>query len=182
MRISNRVRAGLAAAWLLTAAVSAGCTTTVDGVASCPGCGSGTEPDFPTTRPTAPPTSSPPSTGTEAPPGAETLVPNANGYVYLETKSGKTRCQLSADTVGCESEFSDSPVIDGERATGVEVSADGSNRWVVGNLGAMPTTRIDYATYTAVGWTIVASTDGTRFTNQGTGRGMSVSTEGVDFF
>lgn len=185
MRISNGVRAGLAAAWLVTAAVAAGCTSTVDGVASCPGCGSGTEPDFPTTRPTTTPptaTSMVPTTPARPPSGAEVLAPNANGYVYIETKSGLTRCQISADTVGCESEFSDSPVIDGERATGVEVSSSGSNRWVVGNLGAMPTTAIGYATYTAVGWIIEADNSGTRFTNSGSGHGMFVSTGGVDFF
>ena len=176
MRVSNGVGAGLAAAWLVAAA--AGCSTTVDGVAICPGCGIGTEPDFPTTRPTTPesPTPSP------APPGAETLEPSATGYVYIETRSGKTRCQLSADVVGCESEFTDSPVIGGEQATGVEVSSDGSHRWVVGNLGAMPTTTIDYSTYSAVGWTIEADSSGTRFTNAATGHGMFVSTESVDFF
>lgn len=180
MRISNAVRAGLAAAWLVAATAAAGCSTTVDGVAICPGCGTGTEPDFPTTRPTTP--ESPTPTPTLPPPGAETLEPSSTGYVYIETRSGKTRCQLSADTVGCESEFTDSPVIGGEQATGVEVSSDGSHRWVVGNLGAMPTTTIDYSTYTAVGWIIDADSSGTRFTNAETGHGMFVSTESVDFF
>lgn len=190
MRISHGggrgLRVGLAAACLMTALVS-GCGSTVDGVATCPGCGNGTEPEFPTTRPTSstptpPPTeSSPPSTPTPAA-GGQTLEPNANGYVYIETTSGKTRCQISADTVGCESQFTDSPIVDGEHATGVEVSASGSNRWVLGNLGAMPTTTIDYDTYHAVGWTIVADETGTNFTNDDTGHGMFVSTERVDFF
>lgn len=173
--------------WLATAVLT-GCSSTVDGVASCPGCGSATEPEFPTARPTTEAPSTPPTTESSAPEttqpsgGGQTLEPNSNGYVYIETKSGKTRCQISADTVGCESEFSDSPIVDGEHATGVEVSAAGSNRWVLGNLGAMPTTTIDYATYQAVGWTIEASTDGTRFTNDDTGHGMFVSTGQVDFF
>ncbi len=184
MRISPGVRAGIAAGCLLTALLAAGCSTTVDGAATCPGCGIGTEPDFPTARPTTEPPSTPsvPSTGTQPPAGVQTLAPNANGYVYIETRSGKTRCQISADTVGCESEFTDSPLIDGERANGVEVSAGGSSRWVLGNLGAMPTTTIDYATYYAVGWTIKADTNGTQFTNADTGHGMFVSTEGVGFF
>ena len=192
MRIS-RVKAGIAAALLTTAAVTAGCGSTVDGVATCPGCGSGTEPDFPTSRPSRPPTSEPPTTTTattqvptpstaERPSGAETLAPNGAGYVYIETKSGKTRCQISADNVGCESDFSDAPVVDGQPATGVEVSAGGSNRWVLGNLGAMPTTAIDYATYSAVGWTIVSDSTGTTFTNDASGHGMFISTERVDFF
>ena len=189
MRIS-RVKAGIAAALLATAALTAGCGSTVDGVATCPGCGSGTEPDFPTTRPSRPPTSEPPTTTSiapapatpERPSGAQTLPPNAAGYVYIETKSGKTRCQISADTVGCESDFSDAPAVEGQPATGVEVSASGSNRWVLGNLGAMPTTAIDYATYSAVGWTIVSDSTGTTFTNDASGHGMFVSTGRVDFF
>ena len=56
-----------------------------------------TEPSFPTSRP-AKPTAAPPKTLTPAPsrtpsaPGAEVLTPE-NGYVFIETKSGKTRCQ-----------------------------------------------------------------------------------------
>jgi hypothetical protein len=171
----------MTAAWLLAAVASAaGCSSTVDGAATCPGCGTGTEPDFPTTRPSAP---SPMPTPVPVPPsGSEALVPNEAGYVYIETKSGKTRCQISADTVGCESDFTDPPTVDGEQATGVEVSASGSNRWVVGNLGAMPTTTIDYASYDAVGWTIDADSNGTRFTNADTGHGMFISTEAVEFF
>jgi len=118
-----------------------------------------------------------------APPSGDgTLSPNSAGYVYIETKSGRTRCQISADNVGCESDFTDAPTVDGEQATGVEVSASGSNRWVVGNLGAMPTTTIDYASYEAVGWTIEADSNGTRFTNNDTGHGMFISTEAVEFF
>jgi len=182
------LRVGLAAVCLLTA-LMAGCSTTTDGVAICPGCGTDAEPAFPTTRPSTtapstPPTSasSVPTTTTQRPTGGTVLAPNANGYVYIETRSGLTRCQISADTVGCESEFTDSPTIDGQPANGVEISAGGSNRWVLGNLGAMPTTAIDYDTYQAVGWTIVADSTGTTFTNDGTGHGMFISTERVEFF
>jgi hypothetical protein len=186
VRISHGGRLALAAACLATA-VLAGCGSTVDGVATCPGCGTNAEPEFPTPRPTttAPTTTtteSPTPSDTRQPSGGETLEPNANGYVYIETKSGKTRCQISSDTVGCESEFSDAPIVDGEHANGVEVSSSGNNRWVLGNLGAMPTTTIDYATYQAVGWTIVADSSGTRFTNDTTSHGMFVSTDGVQFF
>lgn len=182
MRTSPRLATGILALWVMVAGVAAaGCSSTVDGVATCPGCGSAVEPEFPTTRPT---TTSPvtPSPTTGAPSGGQTLSPNASGYVYIETKSGLTRCQISADTVGCESQFSDAPTLGGEQANGVEVSAGGSNRWVVGNLGAMPTVTIGYGTYQAVGWTIEAGSDGTRFTNETTGHGMFVSTGGVDFF
>lgn len=110
------------------------------------------------------------------------MPPSAEGYVYIETKSGLTRCQITADSVGCESQFSNSPVIDGTSANGVEVTPDGTMRWILGNLGAIPTTTIDYAVYHAVGWTIDANTSGTRFTNDSTGHGMSVSTEGASAF
>ncbi|MCW1959510.1 MAG: hypothetical protein KIH64_013410 [Mycobacterium sp.] len=176
----------MAAACLVTA-VLAGCSSTIDGAATCPGCGNGSEPDFSTPRPTttSPPTtesSAPETTNPERPAGGQTLEPNANGYVYIETRSGKTRCQISADNVGCESEFTESPIVDGTHANGVEVSASGANRWVLGNLGAMPTTTIGYDTYHAVGWTITADGSGTTFTNDGSGHGMFVSTERVDFF
>lgn len=124
----------------------------------------------------------PPMPPATRPPDGQTLPANAAGFVYIETRSGKTRCQISVGNVGCESAFTNSPVIGGERATGVEVSASGSNRWVVGNLGAIPTTTIGYATYRAVGWTIEADRNGTRFTNTGTGHGMFVSTDQVNFF
>jgi hypothetical protein len=179
VRISTRLKAGIVVVWLLAAAASAaGCSTTVDGAAVCPGCGNGTEPEFPNTRPTDSPATPTPVPGQ----GDGTLSPNAAGYVYIETKSGITRCQISADSVGCESDFADPPIVDGEQATGVEVSATGSNRWVVGNLGAMPTVLIDYASYRAVGWTIDADSTGTRFTNEETGHGMFISTETVEFF
>ena len=191
MRISPK--AGIAAVLLATAATISGCGGTVDGVATCPGCGSGTEPEFPTARPspTPPTTTATPSTTASNPPspttsrqpaGGQVLPANEAGYVYIETKTGKTRCQISADTVGCESEFGDAPVVDGQPATGVEVSASGSSRWVLGNLGAMPTTPLDYATYSAVGWSIVADSTGTTFTNDDTGHGMFISTDRVDFF
>ena len=167
---ARRAAAALGGVFVVAAAL-AGCSSTVDGVAICPGCSGGVEPEFPN----AP-------TQTPAEPGTSTLEPNAAGYVYIETQSGVTRCQISADTVGCESEFTDSPLVDGEPANGVEVSASGDNRWVLGNLGAMPTVTIDYTTYYAVGWTIEAGSDGTRFTNDETGHGMFVSTERVDFF
>jgi len=116
------------------------------------------------------------------PPSGQVLRPNSNGYVYIETKSGKTRCQIASAAVGCESDFANAPIVGGAPAHGVEVSAGGSNRWVQGNLGAMPTTTIGYAVYSAVGWTIEADSSGTRFTNDTTGHGMFVSTDSVEFF
>ncbi|WP_231980268.1 hypothetical protein [Mycobacterium sp. E2497] len=117
-----------------------------------------------------------------APAGAIPLPPDQNGYVFIETKSGTTRCQINKDTVGCEAPFTNSPLQDGEHANGVSVDSGGKVQWVLGNLGAIPTVQIDYKTYNAAGWTIVATADGTRFTNDRTGHGMFVSLDKVNTF
>lgn len=121
-------------------------------------------------------------TAITAPAGAIPLPPDSNGYVFIETKSGMTRCQINRDSVGCEAPFTNSPLRDGEHANGIHITAGGSVQWVLGNLGAIPTVSIDYRTYEAQGWTIDATTDGTRFTNNRTGHGMFVSIEKVDTF
>ena len=183
MRISNGMRAGVAAVWLVAAGAAAtGCSTTVDGAARCPGCGPGGEPSFPSTKPTVSAPTTPTPTRMPTPGGAQTLAPSDSGYVYIETKSGQTRCQINAQTVGCESDFTNPPVVNGEPANGVEVTAGGSVRWIAGNLGDIPTVPLDYATYHAVGWTIDARPDGTQFTNDATTHGLFISTEGVKVF
>ncbi|MUL64196.1 hypothetical protein BOO86_06950 [Mycobacterium sp. CBMA 234] len=116
-----------------------------------------------------------------APPGAQVLAPQ-NGYVFVATKSGVTRCQLSATEVDCESAFTNAPKVNGETANGVRVTSAGELSWVVGNLGAIPTVTIDYQTYSAVGWIILAGAEGTRFTNVATGHGMFVATQSVKAF
>ncbi|OBK16491.1 hypothetical protein A5636_03190 [Mycobacterium asiaticum] len=178
---------------LATAVLVAGCSSTVDGrpIAS-PGAGP-TEPTFPTSRPsrpsTAPPTSSsapapapPPAAPTSPTPGAIPLKPDQNGYVFIETKSGLTRCQINKESVGCEAPFTNSPIQEGEHANGVHITSGGNVQWILGNLGAIPTVTIEYKTYDAQGWTIVASKDGTRFQNNGTGHGMFVSIDKVNTF
>ena len=67
-------------------------------------------------------------------------------------------------------------------ANGVRLTADGEVSWLVGNLGDIPAVTLDYRTYSAVGWTIDAGEDGTRFTNDRTGHGMIVAVEGVQAF
>jgi hypothetical protein len=140
-----------------------------------------TEPTFPTPRPSRTPAAKPPTSTPPAPPPAQEL-PAENGYVFIQTKSGKTRCQLDADEVGCEAPFTDAPEVDGAPANGVRVSAGGGIQWVLGNLGDIPAVTLDYRSYRAVGWTIEATPDGTRFTNEGTRHGMFVAVEGVDTF
>lgn len=140
-----------------------------------------TEPTFPTPRPDRTPAAKPPTSTPPAPPPAQEL-PAENGYVFIQTKSGKTRCQLDTDEVGCEAPFTDAPEVDGAPANGVRVSAGGGIEWVVGNLGNIPAVTLDYRSYRAVGWTIEATPDGTRFTNDGTRHGMFVAVERVDTF
>ncbi|WP_235625385.1 hypothetical protein [Mycolicibacterium neworleansense] len=177
------------AALLVAGSVLSGCESSIDGTPSTSP-QSPTEPSFPTARPTrsspapSPSTTAaaPPSTSRTVPPsGAETLQPQ-NGYVFIETKSGRTRCQLSKQDVGCESEFDDSPVIDGEHANGIRLTPDGQIKWIVGNLGDIPVVTLDYRRYSALGWTIDASKDGTRISNDSTGHGMTIAVEGVKTF
>jgi hypothetical protein len=173
----------LIACFLTASALVAGCQSGTPGTpVRSPD--AGTEPSFPTSRPPRP-TAAPPKTITPTPtaptPDAEVLPPE-NGYVFIETKSGQTRCQLNEDAVGCEAPFTNAPLQDGVRANGVRLTADGAVEWVVGNLGDIPVVTLDYRTYRAVGWTIVAAEDGTRFTNDDTGHGMVVAIEGVETF
>jgi hypothetical protein len=170
---------------LALGAALTGCQTSTPGTAvTSPK--SPTEPNFPTSRPTRP-TAAPPTTVTPAPtstaaaPGAKVLPPE-NGYVFIETKSGKTRCQLNEEEVGCEAQFTNSPVLDGTRANGVRLTANGEVSWLVGNLGDIPVVTLDYRTYSAVGWTIDASEGGTQFTNDRTRHGMVVAIDGVQAF
>ncbi|OBA75454.1 hypothetical protein A5641_25895 [Mycobacterium sp. 1554424.7] len=200
MQLSQKTRLSLAGGSLLLSAVLAGpalvsgCSSHIDGKpVATPGTGP-TEPTFPTPRPTtttpAPTSTSPapstsptgPASPTTPPAGVIPLPPDHNGYVFIETKSGVTRCQINKETVGCEAPFTNSPLQDGEHANGVSISAGGNVQWVLGNLGAIPTVTIDYKTYAAQGWTINATEQGTRFTNDRTKHGMFVSVEKVNTF
>lgn len=194
MQLSQEARRSLAAGSVLLSALAvglgsvSGCSSIVDGKpVATPGTGP-TEPTFPTPRPStaAPaPTSAvpgPPAGPTTPPAGVIPLPPDHNGYVFIETKTGLTRCQINKDTVGCEAAFTNSPLQDGEHANGVSISASGNVQWVLGNLGAIPTVTIDYKIYAAQGWTIDATADGTRFTNDHTRHGMFVSVDKVNTF
>ena len=159
-----KVRLVLACA-LTAGALVAGCQTSTPGT------------------PTSGPSTSRPTPGNPiSPPGAEVLPPDESGRVFIETKTGQTRCQIDEQAVGCEAPFTNTPMRDGVRTNGVNLTADGNVEWIVGNLGDIPVVTIDYRTYSAVGWTIVATTDGTRFTNRRTGHGMFVSIEKVETF
>jgi hypothetical protein len=198
VQFSQTVRQGLAgvslAAVLASVGLVAGCSNLIEGKPiATPGTGT-TEPTYPTPRPSinspAPPTTTtsavPPSAPANptTPPaaGAIPLPPDQNGYVFIETKSGLTRCQISKDSVGCEAPFTNSPLQEGEHANGVNVTSGGTVQWVLGNLGAIPTVPIDYKIYDANGWTISATAAGTKFSNNRTRHGMFVSIDKVNTF
>jgi hypothetical protein len=170
-------------ACLLTAGVLlAGCSSTTGGNPE-PNAANPTEPTVATPRPTVSKPAPTPSVKAAMPPVlAPQALPAQNGYVFIQTKSGQTRCQISANEVGCEAPFTAAPTVGGMPATGVRMTAAGQEQWVVGNLGAIPAVTIDYRPYTAVGWTIDAKESGTTFTNVSTGRGMTVAIENVSTF
>ncbi|SEB25051.1 MULTISPECIES: hypothetical protein [unclassified Mycobacterium] len=182
----NHTRLTMSATAALAAALLAGCDSTTTGnPQSGPAGGLSTATSTSTPTPSEkairPVPVSPLPAPSAAPPTAQALAPQ-NGYVFIATKSGQTRCQLSKTEVDCESAFTNPPKVNGESANGVRVTTDGKLSWVVGNLGAIPTVTLDYQTYSAVGWTILAGAEGTRFANAATGHGMFVSTAGVKAF
>ncbi|MBD0860249.1 hypothetical protein IA539_03375 [Gordonia sp. zg691] len=129
-------------------------------------------------------THTPPPAAPPAASGPQVLAPNGTGYVTVRTKSGLTKCMVDAAAVICESGAATGWPTDrtGQRFTSFRVSADGQTTWAQGNLGDAPTVLMDYATYSAAGWTIVAGFDGTTFTNDRTGRGVFVSLQAVRTF
>jgi hypothetical protein len=122
------------------------------------------------------------SDATAAPVG-NALQPDPKGFVFIATKSGRTHCQISKHTVVCAAQFTNSPVVNGQHANEVNVKSNGSLLWGTGQIDAPSNlVTLDYQTYHAVGWTISATKSDTRFTNDTTGHGMSVSVDNVESF
>lgn len=138
----------------------------------------------PSTTTAAPSTTgSAPSSGSAAV-TAIPLAENGNGYTFIQTRSGRTRCQISESSAGCQLVF-DKPrprTESGDEANGVNITKDGALSYVLGNLGDIDPETLDYTTYTARGWFIVANQYGTAFTHRTTGHGMVVSSAGVQVF
>lgn len=169
------------------AAMLAGCSATVsgngaNGVTVIPG---GVGPGIATPAPEAPAAT---TTTSARPSGAAAtaivLPENGNGHTVIRTRSGRTTCQVSETSVGCQLEF-DRPrprTESGDEANGVNVTSDGDLTYVLGNLGVTDPVTLDYQTYTARGWFIVANQYGTAFTHRTTGHGMVVASSGVKTF
>jgi hypothetical protein len=124
------------------------------------------------------------STSTPPAPPAIALAPDDRGYVRVETKSGSTRCSIAADLVACQTTADNWPRRPNrQHFHTASVNADGDFHWVDADLGALEGgVTLDYQTYSASGWTIAATSDGTTFTNIRSGHGMSVSDHDVQPF
>ncbi|MFV8162712.1 hypothetical protein ACNQVK_11535 [Mycobacterium sp. 134] len=133
--------------------------------------------------PPSPPVATAPSTVPAAVPtpsaGPAALSQASDGRVYVITKSGKTRCRISTFEVACQSPFIGAPLVNGQPANGMIFNASGVVTYVVGDLGGPPATTMGYRTYQVFGWTIDATSNGTTFTHNGTGRYVFVSVTSV---
>jgi len=136
--------------------------------------------DSPTISPSATaPAPAPPSPPLPAHSSGAPLPMAADGRVYVVTKSGKTRCRISTSEVDCQSPFIGAPLVYGQPANGITFTADGELTYVVGDIGEIPATTMDYRTYRALSWTIDADSDRTTFTHNGTGHSVFVSITSV---
>lgn len=121
-----------------------------------------------------------PSTVPAAAPSGPPVLPLAqDGYVYVTTKSGKTRCRISTSEVGCQSPFVGAPLVGGYPANGMVFTSNGYLTYIVGDMGPTPATVMGYQPYRALSWTIDATSNGTTFTHTGTGRSVFVSVTSV---
>lgn len=121
---------------------------------------------------------------------------SATSDEYVQTVSGQVRCAVSTAMVACERRsaegFLQAPVSEAQSPNGgplwhwnlAGVDSGGNFEWRNGNIGGpYPSPVLSYGqTYNINGWTIQASSSGTRFTNNATGRGMFVSIENVYTF
>lgn len=108
--------------------------------------------------------------------------PISNGAAYIITRSGKTACRLTGQSVDCYVQFNanaDKEVINGKPMTGVSFMVDGSQRWLTDGRGDHDYTTLEYgAVYHALNWTIKSYDQGTIFINDVTGMGMMISAQG----
>jgi hypothetical protein len=123
-----------------------------------------------------------------APPAA---ADDPSDYQYVRTVSGKVRCVISADHVGCERSSIDGFPGAPKSASGpgnwnvAGLDADGKFAWGEGNIGGVDANQVtlDYGkTYHFKGWTLLSNIDGTHITKDGGGHGMFVSIGRVSNF
>jgi hypothetical protein len=120
------------------------------------------------------------STTTSAVQSAISLKPNDHGYVRVEIQSNATACSITTELVACQTTSGNWHDANGQRQHTVSVNADGGFHWVDADLGELQgRVRLDFRTYTAQGWTIVAELADTKFVNDRTGHGMTVTDQGA---
>lgn len=129
------------------------------------------------------------------------LPATANAETYFKTQSGKVRCftssydgKIGGAAAVCETyadetrgSFPQGPPNyergNGARSNIVAVNDKGQLHWYLGDIAgssAIHDIVMSYGqTYHADGWTLAASSDGTRISNDATGHGMFVSIENV---
>lgn len=132
--------------------------------------------------------------------GVTAPVAQAAEEQIVRTQSGKMRCLVMINdsghgggpAVACQAAFTNAPrwsgSPSGEPMNIATVRYDGSFNWDIGNIpgsSAVMANDIEMAygsTYNINGWTVLPTFDGTRFTNDATGRGMFVSIDQVYSF
>lgn len=123
---------------------------------------------------------------TSPPPAPHTisLEPNDKGYVRVETKSGSIRCSIIPELVACQTSAGNwLRRSDGRAFHVASISADGELVFADADLGELQgRVTLDAHTYSAQGWTIVAASDGMTFSNDRTGRGMTVTDQTAEPF
>lgn len=126
------------------------------------------------------------------------LIASAAPSQYVRTQSGIVRCVVQPDQVSCEAGqtpqqphtgFLQAPLSGPFHMDLANVMAGGNFYFSDGNIGGAgePWDQTDRTlaygqTYNILGWTVSASSDGTRYTNSATGHGMFVSIQNVSPF
>jgi hypothetical protein len=112
-----------------------------------------------------------------------TLPVGPNGVSYVGTPSGQTICGIQGDVVMCTVQFVNPHLTGaGDIANSVSLSQDGSLTYAAADLGQTdPLNNLEYGqSYIANGWSVDASSAGTRFTNLKTSESFWVSVDGAN--
>jgi hypothetical protein len=131
---------------------------------------------------------------------AEPRPDNPFDQEFVTTESRTVRCNVEPGRVLCSGSFANAPIVCGGPsacdpddskyvANTVWIDAEGGGlQWNASNMQTTGDAESKYdlvLTYGQVfhlkGWTVEPSSEGTRFTNDGTGRGMFVSRQGVTY-
>jgi serine/threonine protein kinase, bacterial len=106
------------------------------------------------------------------PPAAAVAIPARSGSAFVVTKSGKTACQIRAEVMGSQVDWSvPTPIQCCGPAIGVQVNAS-DWKWMTGDMGDQLYTTLAYGTeYRSLDRAIAPYSDGTTFTHDATGPG-----------